>query len=166
MSKAFTREDDGTDQPRPRPMPLLPPGVKNFITVEGRDRLQAELNVLAEERPGLLESSLTDSELRAELAQLDERMHQLERSLASAEVVPVPSPPHDHVRFGSVVTVRNNVGTEDTYRIVGADEADFSRHDISWRSPLAAAVLNARVGQKVTFRSPAGLTQLEIVAIS
>ena len=166
MSKAFTREDDGTDQPRPRPMPLLPPGVKNFITAEGCDRLQAELNALREERPGLLESSLTDSELRAELAQLDERMNQLERSLASAEVVPVPASPHDHVRFGSVVTVRDNRGTEDTYRIVGADESDFGRHDISWRSPLAAAVLNARVGQKVTFRSPAGLTQLEIVAIA
>jgi transcription elongation factor GreB len=165
MSKAFTREDDRADQPSPRPMPLLPPGVKNFMTVAGRDRLQAELSALNEERPRLVESSLTDPELRAELAQLDHRINQLERSLASAEAVPVPSPPHDHVRFGSTVTVRDERGAEETYRIVGADEADSSRREISWRSPLAAAVLNARVGQKITFRAPAGLIQLKIIAI-
>jgi transcription elongation factor GreB len=165
MSKAFTREDDGADIPRPAPLPLLPPGVKNFLTPAGRDRLHAELNRWRAERPVLVEGTLTDSELRAELAQLDERINQRERSLASAEIVPVPTPPHDFVRFGSTVTVRNTRGAEDTYRIVGADEADFSRHEISWQSPLAAALLKAQVGQKVIFRSPAGLTELTIIAI-
>ena len=165
MSKAFTREDDDADIPRPAPVPLLPPGVKNFLTPEGRDRLQAELNRWHAERAVLAESALTDRELRAELAQLDQRINQRQLSLASAEVVPVPMPPHDFVRFGSTVTVRDTRGAEDAYRIVGAEEADFSRHEISWQSPLAAALLKTRVGQAISFRSPAGVTKLEIIAI-
>lgn len=166
MSKAFTREDDGADIPRPAPLPLLPPGVKNFLTPEGRDRLYAELNQWHAERAVLAEGALADRELRAELAQLDQRMNQRQLSLATAEVVPAAIPPHDFVRFGSTVTVRNNRGAEDTYRIVGAEEADFSRHEISWQSPLAAALLKARLGQKISFRSPAGVSELEIIAIA
>lgn len=166
MSKAFTREDDAADAPRPTPVPLLPPGVKNLLTPAGRDRLQAELNRLREERPVLVDGSLTDSELRPALAQLDQRINLLGRILASAEVVPDPVPPHERVRFGSTVTVRDARGAEDRYRIVGADEADFGRGEISWQSPLAAAVLHARVGQKIAFRSPAGMAELEIVDIA
>lgn len=166
MSKAFTREDDAADTPLPAPVPLLPPGVKNLLTPVGRDRLQTELSRLREERPVLVDGSLTDSELRPELAQLDQRINLLERRLASAKVVPDPVPPHERVRFGSTVTVRDARGVKDRYRIVGADEADFARGEISWQSPLAAAVLNARVGQKIAFRSPAGLTELEILEIA
>lgn len=166
MSKAFTREDDSIDPPRPARVPLLPPGVRNFLTSAGRDRLQTELNALREHRPVLVEGSLTDTELRPELAQLDQRITQLERSLATAEVVPPPEPPHEQVRFGSTVTVRDEAGAEEIYRIVGADEADFSRHEVSWRSPIAAALLNAKLGQKVPFRFPSGRKELEIVAIA
>jgi transcription elongation factor GreB len=144
---------------------LLPPGVKNYFTAEGRDRLQAELNRLHEERPGLVEGSLTDTELRGELAQLDQRIQYLERSLASAEVVPATLAGDDRVRFGSTVTVRDSRGAESTYRLVGVDETDPGRNEISWRSPIATALLNTRKGQRVPFRFPSGATELEIVAI-
>jgi transcription elongation factor GreB len=165
MSKAFTREDDSAEPARATPVALLPPGVKNLITPEGRDRLQAELNRLRDERPVLVEGSLTDTELRGELAALDQRITLLERSLATAEVVAPPATGGDRVRFGSVVTVRDTRGEESTYRIVGVDESDPARHEISWRSPIATALLNARVGQRVPFRFPSGATELEIVKL-
>ncbi|HWA27972.1 MAG TPA: GreA/GreB family elongation factor [Lacunisphaera sp.] len=166
MSKAFTREDDTGDLPLAAlPRPLLPPGVKNYLTPGGHARLRAELGQLRdEERPVLVEGSLTDPELRRELAQLDQRIAILERSLATAEVVP-PAPTGDQVRFGSKVTVRDSKGALSTYRIVGVDEADFAREEVSWRSPIASALLNARLGERVPFKFPSGATELEIVKI-
>lgn len=164
MSKAFTREDDIPDDVRPAPVPLLPPGARNSFTPEGHARLQAELTQLLEQRPVLVEGSLTDPELRRELGQLDQRLTYLERSLAAAEIVDAVAP-DGIVRFGSTVSVRDALGEESRYRIVGVDEADFSRGEVSWRSPIASALLNARVGDRVPFRFPTGATELEIVRV-
>jgi len=69
----------------------------------------------------------------------------------NAVVVPPPAEPTDEVRFGATVTVRDAAG-ETTYRIVGVDETDAARGWISWRSPLAQALLQTRVGARVAFR--------------
>jgi transcription elongation factor GreB len=63
------------------------------------------------------------------------------------------------------VTVRDPQGAVTTYRIVGVDETDWEKNEVSWLSPIARALLNARLGQKVPFKFPAGMTQLEIAAI-
>jgi transcription elongation factor GreB len=155
MSKAFTREsDDGPDLPGPiRPISPLPPGVKNYITAAGAEQLRAELARLAQaERP--------------RPASLDQRIVQLEAALRSGVVVPVPEKPWDEVRFGATVTVRDRAGEESRYRIVGVDETDVDRDWVSWRSPIATALLNARIGQRVRFRVPAGEQELEVVAIA
>jgi transcription elongation factor GreB len=168
MSKAFTREDDTVDLPlRPERRELLPAGAKNYMTPEGRDRLRAELSLLKDEaRPALAEGSLQDTELRRELAQLDQRIWALERSLATAEVVSPASPPGEQVRFGSTVTLRDHQrGETMRYRIVGVDEADFERQEVSWQSPIASALLNARLGDRVPFKFPSGHTELEIMKI-
>lgn len=167
MSKAFTREDDIADLPvRPDPVPLLPPGTKNYLTAEGHERLRTELSQLRDsERPALVEGSLTDVELRQELAQMDQRIRVLERCLATAEVVPPPEPTGDQVRFGNKVSVRDRDGKLSTYKIVGADEADFARQEVSWQSPIASALLNARLGQRVPFKFPSGATELEVIRI-
>jgi transcription elongation factor GreB len=155
MSKAFTREsDDAPDLPAPiRPITPLPPGVKNYITAEGARKLRDELDRLTRAerpRPGAV----------------DQRIAQLEAALNSAVVVPVPEKPWEEVRFGATVTVRDQSGEEERYRIVGLDEADVDRDWVSWRSPIAAALLNGRIGQRVRFRVPAGERDLEIVAIA
>jgi transcription elongation GreA/GreB family factor len=72
---------------------------------------------------------------------------------ASAEIVPPSS--GDTVSFGGNVTITRK-GRRQTLRIVGVDEADPARGVISFRAPLAAAVLGARVGDIVEAGEPLG----------
>jgi transcription elongation factor GreB len=167
MSKAFTRESDDTGAlpAVPRPVSTLPPGVKNYLTRAGAERLQKELHTLIEiERPRVTAGS-SGPEARESLAALEQRIGSLQASLESAEVVDPPPKPWDRVRFGATVTVRERGGSETAYRIVGIDEIDVDRGWLSWRSPIASALLNTRVGQRVRFRIPAGEEELEILSI-
>ncbi len=168
MSKAFTREsDDLPDEPTIRPLPSpLPPGAKNYLTPDGARRLREELDRLVQvERPGLA-ASPEDQDAKRSLHVLDQRIRHLQQSLHSAEVVPPPGVPEDRVRFGATVTVREHSGDEARYRIVGADETDLDRGWVSWFSPIARALLNARLGQRVRFKFPSGEEELEIVSIA
>lgn len=135
VSKAFTREDDAPTAPPParRRVPI-PEGAPNYITADGARALRAEL------------ASGGDGD----------RIQDIADHLACAEiVVPVHA---DQVRFGS--TVETSHGTR--YRIVGAIEADPKQHAVFWQSPIARALLGARVGDEV--RLPSGV--VEIVSIT
>ncbi len=167
MSKAFTKEDDLGDLPvLPPPASLLPPGARNYLTASGAAQLQAELQHRLEvERPPLV-GRPEDGDAKRELQVLDQRIQYLQESLRTAEVVTPPPPPHEVVRFGATVTVRERDGSLATYRIVGVDETDFDRGWISWLSPLARALLNAHRGERVAFKAPRGLSELEITAIA
>ena len=149
MSKAFTREsDDLPERPSaPRPASVLPAGVRNYITPGGAKRLQAELDALLHSNAG------------------GPRVAALRQALQTIEIVPPPPPPYDSVRFGATVTVRDSIGQEESYRIVGADETDIERDWISWVSPLARALLNARPGERLRIKLPGGERVLEIAAI-
>lgn len=167
MSKAFTREDDDTDEPvLPAPVSLLPPGTKNYLTPDGAERLRAELARLNDERSGLLGRAARDPEVKREVAQLDQRIRYLQQSLANAEILRPPAPGAGKVQFGSTVTVRDGRGEESVYRIVGVDEADFAKNEVSWLSPIAKALMNAKLGQRVPFKFPKGATELEVIRIS
>ena len=167
MSKAFTREsDDLPDQPDlPRQSSSLPPGAKNYLTPDGARRLREELDRLQEERPEVA-ASMDGGDTKRQLQVLDQRILQLQVSLQSAVVVSPPSSPEDCVRFGATVTVRERNGSESRYRIVGVDETDLDRGWVSWLSPIAKALLNARLGQRVRFKFPSGDTEFEIVGIN
>lgn len=167
MSKAFTREsDDAPEIPiRPLRTSALPPGAKNYLTAAGARQLRDELNdLLNTERPTLAAIS-NDEAAKSRLAIIDDRADQIQETLRSATVVEVPAAPHDEARFGAIVTVRNRQGEETHYRIVGVDETDIDRDWISWLSPIAKALLNARIGQKVRIKLPAGDDELVILAI-
>jgi transcription elongation factor GreB len=165
MSKAFTRDDDSSEPVLQRPVSPLPPGVKNYITADGAKRLGDELKQLREvERPRVVTSN--DPAKLELLQKIDLRIAYLDQSLQSAEVVSSPAVSDGKVRFGATVTVRDKNGTETKYRIVGVDETDIDRDWVSWRSPIAKALLNAGMGQRVKFQIPAGLQDWEIVAIS
>jgi len=157
MSKAFTREDDSEESPVvSRAVSTLPPGVKNYLTRDGAERLRKELRDLVE---------IAASDGKRKSASVEQRIALLQASLESAVVVEPPPPPWDRVRFGATVRVRERNGNEAKYRIVGVDEMDIDRGWVSWRSPIAMALLNSKVGQRVRFRIPAGEEELEIVSI-
>lgn len=168
MSKAFTREsdDEADDRPAARPMAALPPGAKNYITASGARRLQDELEKLIQiERPRLAAQG-SDPDHRRALQLCDQRIAQLQGSMATAEIVEPPLASHDQVRFGATVTVREPDGELTRYKIVGVNEVDLEQGSVSWLSPIARALLNARIGQRVHFRIPAGQHELEIVNIT
>ena len=166
MSRAFVREsDDRPELPIARQASALPPGAKNYLTADGAQRLREELRRLVEvERPTL--AGVDDPDAKRQLLALDQRIQQLETSLQSAEVVGVADGPTDVVRFGATVIIRRANGEEDRYRIVGVDEIDLDRGWVSWASPIARALMNAKRGERVRFRFPSGEEQLEIVEIS
>jgi transcription elongation factor GreB len=61
--------------------------------------------------------------------------------------------------------VRRCSSEETRYRIVGLDETDTDRGWVSWLSPIARSLLNARLGERVRFKFPSGEEELEIVCI-
>ena len=164
MSKAFTRESD--DLPatpvRTTIQPALPPGARNYLTQEGAERLQKELVELSTvERPRLAARADAITLLR----QVDERIRYLQEGLQGAEIIHPDDMPSDRVRFGKTILVRTGDGRETEYRIVGVAESDVERGRISWISPLAKALLQARPGERVRCELPAGEEEFEIVAI-
>jgi len=172
MSKAFTREDELENADVvPRHVSPLQPGARNFLTPRGARRLREELTRLREsERPALQAAAAgggaAGGEADEKLKRVNLRISEMQLGLATAEVTNPPPPPHDTVLFGATVTVRDERGAETTYRIVGVDEADLERNEVSWLSPIAKALLNARLGQRVAFKFPSGVAQLEIVRIA
>ncbi|HMJ04993.1 MAG TPA: GreA/GreB family elongation factor, partial [Chthoniobacterales bacterium] len=83
------------------------------------------------------------------------RMAELERILASVTVVKPAELPADGVAFGAAVSVRDEAGRVETYRIVGVDELDFEPGAVSWVSPFGRALLAAELGGRVTMEDGA-----------
>jgi transcription elongation factor GreB len=166
MSKAFTREDDSANIPEVvRPLSALPAGAINYMTADGAERLRQELARLVEtERPRLAAES-ENADGGEKLAQVDQRIYQLEQSLQSAQVITRPKGLAESVTFGATVTVHGPEGRE-VFKIVGVDEIDHEDGYISWLSPVARALMNAKVGQQVRFNYPCGDEQLEVISIA
>ncbi len=182
MNKAFVKEtdapdaDDGDDLRAPK----LPAGSKNYMTRRGYDTLRGELDTLVRvERPKLVEtvawaaSNGDRSENgdyiygKKRLREIDRRIRFLIKRIESAEVVdPEEQVGAEQVFFGATVTIADvDDGPEQTWQIVGIDEADASQGRISWISPLARALLKAREGDVVAFMSPAGRREIEVLEI-
>src|SRR4051812_32727109 len=102
---------------------------------------------------------------KQKLRQIDRRIRYLSKRLDSAVVVDNAGRAHDRVFFGATVTTVSKSGDERVVTIVGVDELDSGGARVSWRSPLATALLKARVGDVVTVRTPLGPERLEVVAI-
>ena len=179
MNKAFTRESDGDDDDEAGALPALPAGARNYITPGGYRRLREELmNLLDVERPKVVEavSWAAKNGDRSEngdylygkkrLREIDRRIRFLTRRLDIAEVAD-PSLHHgnDQVFFGATVTYANARGEERSVTIKGIDEADSLAGEVSWISPVARALLKARVGDEVALVTPAGVERIEVVEV-
>ena len=89
----------------------------------------------------------------------------MRRVLDGATVVPAPENPPDEILFGATVIVRHGSGEQATYRIVGVDETSLAPGWVSWVSPLARALIGARVGQMVRLPDAPGDGPVEILRI-
>jgi transcription elongation factor GreB len=166
VSKAFVREfEDEPEEPLfVRQATPLPPGVKNYMTEDGAKRVREELERLIQVERPLLARLTEDLDAKRELQAVNQRVRILQQTIESAEVV-IPTGEPDLVRFGVTVTVREPEGTEASYRLVGIEETDTDKGWISWQSPLAKALMNARPGDTVTFASPSGPRNLTILSL-
>tara|TARA_R110000824_G_scaffold390760_17_gene587983 strand:+ start:21130 stop:21684 length:555 start_codon:yes stop_codon:yes gene_type:complete len=179
MSKAFTKESDQDDDDEPEALVPLPAGSKNYMTARGHARLRDELlHLRREERPKVVEvvSWAAGNGDRSEngdyiygkkrLREIDRRIRFLTKRLEIAEVVdPSKQKNRDRVFFGAIVTYADSAGREKTIQILGVDEADIDRNEVSWISPIARALLKAEVGDEVDVRTPNGMETIEVVAI-
>lgn len=180
MSKAFTRETDTDHDEDDLPAAEAVPGGRNYMTRAGYERMRAELFALIDdERPRIVEvvhwaaSNGDRSENgdylygKKRLREIDRRIRFLTRRLEIAEVV--DSSQHhgsDQVFFGATVAYEDSAGLETTVTILGVDEADSAQGQISWVSPVARALLKARVGDVVRLVVPGGEQELEILSVS
>ena len=178
MSKAFTKETDADDDDD-LALPALSAGGKNYITPAGFARLRAELlDLIDNERPRIVDvvhwaaSNGDRSENgdylygKKRLREIDRRIRFLSKRLEIAQVVdPSEHAGSDQVFFGATVTYVDDEGVERTITIMGIDEAESSAAQVSWISPVARALLRARVGDEVQLPTPGGVRQLEIVDV-
>lgn len=150
----------------------------NYITPQGARKLSEELARLRSvERPKTVQevadaAAQGDRSENAEyiygkkrLREIDRRMHYLTKRLESAVVVDPKEKRGDKIFFGATVELEDEDGNNRVYQIVGEDEIDSARGQISWRSPLGRALLGKRQGDVVTVRRPAGELELEILAV-
>jgi transcription elongation factor GreB len=182
MNKAFTREPaaDAPDDDEVAAAPPIPHGVRNYLTPEGYRRLRAELfELLDVERPRIVEvvSWAAKNGDRSEngdylygkkrLREIDRRIRFLTKRLDIA-LVADPSLHHgsEQIFFGATVTYARQDGSEHRIEIKGIDEADSLAGEVSWISPIARALLKARVGDEVRLLTPAGPEVLEVLAVA
>jgi transcription elongation factor GreB len=178
MSRASVKEPDSDADLLYEP-PAIPAGIKNYMTPQGHRHMQDELHqLLRVERPKVAETvawaagngdrSENGDYIygRRRLREIDRRIRFLSTRLESAEVVnPKQQKKLDQVFFGATVTYADGRGAERTITIVGIDEADLSRGQVSWVSPVAKALMKAHQGDIVDLRAPAGVERLEVLEI-
>lgn len=160
MSRAFVKED-GPDN---TPLPDLPiPPHPNYVTPRGLASLRGRLAETQTLLAGLRNRADRLDRLPEAAAERDIRY--LEARLRSAILVDPARQPRDEVAFGARITVLGADGTSRDFEITGEDEADAALGRIAPQSPLARALLGARVGDRVSWAKPARSEDLEIVSI-
>lgn len=178
MSKAFTKESE-SDEDEDFGLPALPTGGKNYITPVGYARIRAELlDLIDNERPKVVEvvhwaaSNGDRSENgdyiygKRRLREIDRRIRFLTKRLEIAEISePSVHFGSDQVFFGATVTYEEENGLQRTVTILGIDEADNLRQQVTWVSPIARALLRTQVGDVVRLNSPSGSQDIEIIRV-
>jgi transcription elongation factor GreA len=145
-----------------------------FLTPEGHARFTSELRELVTVRRLEVEERLHNAkefsdavdnaeydEVKQEQAFVEGRIHELERILANAKLIEEPQG-KDYVRLGSRVTVLDSEGDEETYHLVGSQEADPRHGQVSNESPIGRAILGKKCGDVVDVVAPGGSFRLTI----
>jgi len=150
------------------------------LTPEGLTRLQNELENLMhvrrmevaerirqarEESHGDSGDSTAYEDAKTELALLEQRIAELERTLAEVEIVTDADQMHSEVSIGCHVTIEDSEGEREEYVIVDHAEADPRQGRLSQTSPVGRALLGHKTGDEVEVETPAGTRKLKIVEV-
>ena len=160
---------------------------KNYITPAGHERIKTELlQLLNLDRPEVVKvvhwaaSNGDRSENgdyiygKKRLREIDRRIRFLNKRLEFAVVVDNSARKSgdadaEQIFFGATVTYSplegKDVGKETAITIVGVDEVDLEKNHVSWVSPIAKALIKARLGDCVTIQTPTGPTEIEILDV-
>jgi len=150
-----------------------------YVTKEGLEKMKEELEYLTKVKRPEISERLRDAIAQGDLSEnadydyakqeqafMEGRIIDLEDSLRRAKVIK-DGGPGDRVNVGSTVTiVESDTDEEETYRIVGVQEADPTNGYISNESPIGRALLGAKEGEVVTVKTPSGGLQLTIKTIT
>jgi len=178
MNKAFTKETDD-EQDDDLQLPVASAGGKNYITRQGYTRLHTELlDLIDNERPKVVEavhwaaSNGDRSENgdyiygKKRLREIDRRIRFLTKRLEIAVVTDASV--HygsEQIFFGASVTYTDAAGTARTVTILGIDEADSSKGEVSWVSPIARTLLKAHSGDVLQLMTPTGRVEIEVTQV-
>ncbi|NCX50121.1 MAG: transcription elongation factor GreB [Burkholderiaceae bacterium] len=156
---------------------------KNYITPAGHEALKTELlHLLDHERPEIVQvvhwaaSNGDRSENgdyiygKKRLREIDRRIRFLNQRLENAVVVNnqeriAKGGDPEQIFFGATVLYSDADGTETRVRIVGVDEVDLEKGYVSWISPIAKALIKAKVGDTVRIQTPAGVKEIDILDV-
>lgn len=160
MSRAFVKEGDGEEG---APALRVPSREVNYVTPRGLQQLRDQVRAL---------NSLRDQHQGKEDLTSQSKVREADRGLAyyldrlrTAVLVGPSANPEGQVRFGSKVRAIDEAGKVYDVTLVGEDEADVQKGLISYVSPLAKALIKARVGDEVAWQRPVGEARLEIVSV-
>jgi transcription elongation factor GreA len=150
---------------------------ETYLTRDGRDKLQSELDYLTSVRRIEVADAIREAKLDGDVSEnagyeeakrqqafLEGRIMTLEGMLKSAVLIE-PNGASDTVVLGSQVTVSEEGFEPEAYAIVGSAEANPGDGRISNESPLGKALMGNRVGDRVSFDTPGGPVEVEILAI-
>lgn len=179
MSKAFTKESDAADDDDGPQLPALPSGVKNYITPQGYLRIRNDLlDLIDKERPKIVEivhwaASNGDRSENGDYIYGKKRLREIDRRIRflthRLEIMVVTDPSvhrgSDQVFFGAKVTYVDDADVERTVTIMGIDEADSSRGQVTWVSPIARTLLKAHQGDVLQLVTPAGVVEIEVIKV-
>ncbi|AYN28729.1 MULTISPECIES: transcription elongation factor GreA [Buttiauxella] len=150
------------------------------MTLRGAERLREELDFLKSVRRPQIIAAIADAREHGDLKENAEyhaareqqgfcegRIQDIEAKLSNAQVIDISKMPNNgRVIFGASVTVLNLDNEEEqTYRIVGDDEADFKQNLISVNSPIARGLVGKEQDDVVVIRTPGGDVEFEIVKV-
>jgi transcription elongation factor GreA len=150
------------------------------LTVDGAEKLRAELNKLKnEERPRVIKAIAEAREhgdlkenaeyhaAREQQSFIEGRIADIEAKLSNAQIIDVTKlDAGGKVIFGSTVVLLNaDTDEEVTYKIVGEDEADIKSNMISVTSPIARALIGKMEGDVAVVQAPGGVIEYEILEV-
>ncbi len=164
MSRGFVKEGDQEEVPMLTPRAFLPAGVENFVTSVGMEELKAEREEILRERKQY--EGVDNNDARVNNNYLTGKLRLLEERIHSARVLDYDPQRQNDVAFGATIKFKNLKNNQIAqYQIVGVDEANIMKGKISFLSPLSKVLMNKKAGETVSFNTPQGEMQMEILEI-